>query len=115
MVQNAYNQCKLYRQYLRDNSTGANGLWKHILLGSGVQDNGHWSTGNGWAAAGMLRVLATIKNSNYAGSMKNQIGDLSGWVKEIQDGMYAHLVRVLVFSFCLGFTKWNDSAKLWSF
>ena len=48
--------------------------------------------GNGWAAAGMLRVLGTIKNSQYAKSMKNEQTDLANWVIEIQDGMYGVLV-----------------------
>jgi rhamnogalacturonyl hydrolase YesR len=43
LVQQAYNQIKLYRNYLRD--PRANGLWKHVLLGSSGIDEGHWSTG----------------------------------------------------------------------
>lgn len=43
LVREAYNQIKLYRDYLRDD--GANGLWKHVLLGSSGNDEGHWSTG----------------------------------------------------------------------
>ena len=40
LLTEAYTQCKLYRQYLSDDS----GLWKHIVLGSS-QDNNHWGTG----------------------------------------------------------------------
>lgn len=40
LLREAYNQCKLYRQYLSDES----GLWKHIVLGN-WQDNNHWGTG----------------------------------------------------------------------
>ena len=36
----AYNQCRLYRQYLSDGS----GLWQHIVLGN-WQDTNHWGTG----------------------------------------------------------------------
>jgi hypothetical protein len=50
-------------------------------------------SGNGWAAAGMLRVLGTIKNSEYAGGFKSEQNDLINWVLEIQDGMYNYLVR----------------------
>ena len=50
-------------------------------------------TGNSWAAAGMIRVLGTIKNSQYSGSFKNEKNDLIDWVLEIQDGMYQYLVR----------------------
>ncbi|KIM74461.1 hypothetical protein PILCRDRAFT_702405 [Piloderma croceum F 1598] len=88
LLSEAYNQISLYRNYLRDSS--ANNLWKHIVLGTGV-DEGHWATGNGWAAAGILRVLGTIQNSKYAKSMMSEQKDLANWVKEIQDGMYGVL------------------------
>ena len=52
LLQAAYDQCRLYRNYLQDSTTK---LWKHIELGSGEDEN-FWATGNGWAAAGMLRV-----------------------------------------------------------
>ncbi|KII90447.1 hypothetical protein PLICRDRAFT_38994 [Plicaturopsis crispa FD-325 SS-3] len=84
-----YNQISLYRNYLRDSSAG--GMWKHVLLGPSGNDDGHWSTGNGWAAAGMLRVLATIQNSQYANTLKSQQKDLANWVQEIHDGIYPHL------------------------
>jgi len=88
MLQEAYTQCKLYRSYLRDSSAG--GMWKHIVMGSGT-DSGHWATGNGWAAAGMLRVLRTIANSQYANTMKSEQTDLANWVGEIHNGIYPHL------------------------
>ncbi|KAI0067410.1 hypothetical protein BV25DRAFT_1819734 [Artomyces pyxidatus] len=89
MVQEAYTQIKLYRNYLND--PNAKGLWKHILLGQSGNDEGHWSTGNGWAAAGMLRVMATMKNSQYAGSFKSEIKDLGQWAFDIQTAMYPFL------------------------
>ncbi|KAF5378135.1 hypothetical protein D9615_007521 [Tricholomella constricta] len=85
----AYDQIKFYRSYLRD--TSANNLWKHVLLGTSGNDEGHWSTGNAWAAAGMLRVLGTIQNSQYAKSLKREQKDLAAWIKEIHAGMYPHL------------------------
>ncbi|KAI0660119.1 Six-hairpin glycosidase-like protein [Cubamyces menziesii] len=88
LLQMAYDQCRLYRQYLVDDDAG--GMWKHIVLGKNT-DSGHWSTGNGWAAAGMLRVLGTIQHSQYAKSMKNQAKDLTNWVSEIHGGIYPHL------------------------
>lgn len=110
----AYKQIKLYRKYLRDDK--ANGLWMHVVLGShGFNDEGHWSTGmsnfyfrrscsnidykialtgNGWAAAGMLRVLATIQNSEFAGLMQNEQEDLINWIDEIQTAMYNVLVSI---------------------
>ena len=42
LLQQAYDQCRLYRNYLRDDS----GLWKHIVLGdTASQDFRHWGTG----------------------------------------------------------------------
>ncbi|KAH9946703.1 glycosyl hydrolase family 88-domain-containing protein [Amylocystis lapponica] len=94
LLSEAYNQIKLYRSYLYDSGPG---LWRHITLGSGV-DTGHWSTGNGWAAAGMLRVLGTIQHSEYASSMKNEMKDLVKWVSEIHDGMYSQRTSGYVFT-----------------
>ena len=48
LVEEAYNQLKLYRKYLA--ASGSNAL-RHVVLGD-WQDNGLWATGNGWAAAG---------------------------------------------------------------
>ncbi|GAA5855095.1 hypothetical protein JCM3766R1_003679, partial [Sporobolomyces carnicolor] len=47
LVEEAYNQLKLYRKYLA--ASGSNAL-RHVVLGD-WQDNGLWATGNGWAAA----------------------------------------------------------------
>lgn len=41
LLREGYNQCKEYREVLRDNS----GLWQHIVLGTGLQDTTHWGTG----------------------------------------------------------------------
>ncbi|KAM0786979.1 hypothetical protein ACM66B_002397 [Microbotryomycetes sp. NB124-2] len=79
LIQEAYDQCRLYRQYLRTPETG---LWQHILWGS-HPDPGLWATGNGWAAAGMMRVIATIRNSDYASDFESQTSDLSAWTQEI--------------------------------
>lgn len=40
LLQIAYDQCRLYRDGLKDDS----GLWRHIALGS-WQDDTHWATG----------------------------------------------------------------------
>ena len=55
-------------------------------------------TGNAWAAAGMIRVLGTIQNSQYANALVGQQSDLAGWVQEIHDGMYPCLVRSIRFT-----------------
>ncbi|KAF7294922.1 hypothetical protein MIND_01030300 [Mycena indigotica] len=100
LITEAYNQIKLYRNYLRD--TNANNLWKHIVLGNntngGSLDEGHWSTGNGWAAAGMLRVLGTMKNSPYNKQFSNEQKDLKDWVKEIHGAMFSALDSTNIFT-----------------
>ncbi|KAH9035188.1 glycoside hydrolase family 105 protein [Lactarius pseudohatsudake] len=89
MLQEAHNQVKLYRSYLSDTSAG--GLWRHIVLGVNGTDQGHWSTGNAWAAAGMLRVLETLKSSSFSRNFEGQIKDLGNWVAEIHSAMYPNL------------------------
>jgi len=89
LLVDAYNQIQLYRSYLRD--PNANNLWRHIVLGGNTTDPGHWSTGNGWAAAGMLRVLGTIQNSEYASTLHSEQNDLVSWIKEIHTGMYSFI------------------------
>ncbi|CEQ40803.1 SPOSA6832_02447, partial [Sporobolomyces salmonicolor] len=115
MIAEAYNQCRLYRKYLRTSS----GAWQHIVLGD-FQDTGLWSTGcvalrffltrgemwkltkiraasfvtgNGWAAAGMARVLATIKHSDLssAGSFASEVSDLTSWIVEILEAAFSYL------------------------
>lgn len=88
LLQAAYTQCSLYRNTLRDEATG---LWRHVALGD-WQDNNLWATGNGWAAAGMMRVLKTINSSSLATSLANEQTDLTGWVDEILSGAWAHQV-----------------------
>lgn len=82
-VSEAYNQIKLYRSHLKSDS----GAWKHIVLGDGP-DAGLWNTGNGWAAHGSLRVLATMKNSQWGDDFADEIADLTSWVQEILDAAF---------------------------
>ena len=91
LLQAAYDQCRLYRSYLQDSSTK---LWKHIELGS-EQDDKFWATGNGWAAAGMLRVLQTIRNSNVNESFLNQQHDLLNWTEEIVKASWNYQVHII--------------------
>jgi len=84
----SYTQCQLYRQVLQPSGGGA---WMHII-GPQNQDTGLWSTGNGWAAAGMTRVLATFLKSPFAQQQLNgtaqadAVKGLTGYIKEILDG-----------------------------
>ncbi|KAI9449496.1 Six-hairpin glycosidase [Lactarius psammicola] len=84
LLQIAYDQIRLYRDALFDADVS---LWRHVTMGS-WGDPGHWSTGNGWAAAGAMRVLATIKRSRFAPDMQSQQDDLAQWVDEILTGVW---------------------------
>lgn len=56
--------------------------------------------GNGWAAAGMLRVLMTMRQSEFANTFKSEQTDLGNWVQEIHAGIYPHLVSFQRYSNC---------------
>lgn len=106
LLEVAYNQCRLYRDALRDDS----GLWRHITLGS-HEDTNHWATGhnfdtaflpvglifysigNAWAAAGMLRVLATMNHTSHANKFQSHQLNLTSWIDEILEASWAHQVR----------------------
>lgn len=84
-------QCGLYRQILQANiSTTGNqsvfqGIWEHII-GPNRYEPQFWSTGNGWAAAGMARVLATTLKWGPSSSWTVEQASLKLWIKEIIDG-----------------------------
>jgi rhamnogalacturonyl hydrolase YesR len=79
LAREAHRQIQLYRDVLRTDT----GLWAHILLGNVTHDPGLWATGNAWAAAGMLRVLATLKWSQFDAAMQSEQNDLRSWAEEI--------------------------------
>lgn len=81
----AIEQCKLYRDILITKEGRARGLWKHIV-GSKHEDLGHWSTSCGWAAAGMMRVLATVLKWERSQKWNEEAESLISWIKEILDG-----------------------------
>lgn len=89
LLKQSVEQCTLYRQVLQANITDDwKGVWSHIV-GPNDQDLGLWSTGNGWAAAGMTRVLATVMKSNWTQDYdwkQNAISSLTQYIKEIVDG-----------------------------
>lgn len=75
-------QIGLYRDVLKAGDLS----WRHII-GPQSQDTGLWSTGNGWAAFGMTRVLYTLQKwSGSSGALGSQAGQLKSWIKEILDG-----------------------------
>jgi len=86
LLQYAYDQCRLYRNYLQDSATK---LWRHIELGTG-EDANLWATGNGWAAAGMLRVLQAIRDSDVSEHFLDQQSDLLAWVEEIVGASWSY-------------------------
>ncbi|KAF8067998.1 Six-hairpin glycosidase-like protein [Lyophyllum atratum] len=90
LLHESVKQCGYYRQVLQSNTTTSyKGVWEHII-GPQSQDTGLWSTGNGWAAAGMTRVLATVMKAPVAeGTAWRQgaIDDLTHWILEILDGV----------------------------
>ncbi|KAF5393863.1 hypothetical protein D9757_000293 [Collybiopsis confluens] len=88
LLQVAYEQISLYRDVLRDDS----GLWKHVELGS-WQDNTLWATGNGWVAAGMLRVLETLNHSSASTDFSEQAANLTLWIHEILAAAWQHQAK----------------------
>ncbi|KAG8770647.1 hypothetical protein FRC16_006262, partial [Serendipita sp. 398] len=77
----AYEQLRLYRDVLRDQSTN-NGLWHHVIFGS-WSDPRHWTTGHGWAVAGILRVHQTIAKSALRDELSWMLPNLVSWAQEI--------------------------------
>ncbi|KAG8747900.1 hypothetical protein FRC10_010519 [Ceratobasidium sp. 414] len=83
----AFNQIRTYRNNLRvDSQTG---LWRHIQLGINT-DMGHWSSGCGWAASGMMRVLATVTSSSFSSTYANERADLAVWIAEVLTSAWAY-------------------------
>jgi rhamnogalacturonyl hydrolase YesR len=85
-MQKAVRQCGHYCEVLKTD----NGCWKHIVNaeeGDGrKKDEGLWSTSNGWAVAGMSRVLATIEKSGFGEHLLGEEESLIEMIKGIIDG-----------------------------
>ena len=97
LLRETVRQCGLYREVLQPNVTGPyKGLWRHIIGQS--QDLGLWSTGNGWAAMGIARVLATLRAAKGKGSYgwAKEESNLVTWIREIVDGARNAPVGTLV-------------------
>jgi hypothetical protein len=107
----AVNQIQLYRQILlvKATSLAEIGAWEHIV-GPDSPDPGLWSTGNGWAAAGMARVLATVIKApicNQNQGWKSQaISELSTSIQGILDAaMRSPTQNGLLINY------WNDASN----
>jgi unsaturated rhamnogalacturonyl hydrolase len=84
-----------YDQAVRQIEAYRNRLWNpRAKLFSHIWDEGaqtfirqaHWGVGNGWAAAGMIRVIAALPDT-----MQEDKSVISGYVKETIDGCLAHM------------------------
>lgn len=82
LLKESVRQAKLYREVL----VKPDGLWTHII-GPQSADSGSWSTGNGWAAAGMARVLATVMKAPISKGWTSEIAELKQEIKEILDAV----------------------------
>ncbi|KAF2402964.1 hypothetical protein EJ06DRAFT_527931 [Trichodelitschia bisporula] len=61
-------------------------LWRHVL-GPLNGDDGAWSIGNGFAAAGLARMIATLGAWEGGKGMVSAKKDMVGWVKGIVEGV----------------------------
>lgn len=87
-VKEAARQCVLYRDVLSTEM----GVWKHIVNAQEgandlKDDPGLWSTSNGWAAAGMARVLATMRKSSFTAETADEQDSLLEITRRILDGV----------------------------
>jgi rhamnogalacturonyl hydrolase YesR len=90
LLNRTVRQLELYRAGLQRGS----GAWSHIQGGNA--DNWQWSSGNGWAAYGMTRVLATIQNGPWSSAVKAEyVPQLTTWIKEIIDGAMRSSVSLI--------------------
>ncbi|KAH8925141.1 Six-hairpin glycosidase [Atractiella rhizophila] len=87
LVQLAFEQFTDYNEVLGDEELK---LWHHIRLGDtsngGALDEGLWSTGNGWALAGAMRILATARH--LPRSYRRQTKALEANMTAIASGMF---------------------------
>ncbi|GAA6055668.1 hypothetical protein JCM3770_003403 [Rhodotorula araucariae] len=86
-LETAYTQIQLYRGHLQSPS----GSWRHVVGGGQFDDGGLWNTGNGWAAHGIVRVLATMQNSDWNDTFVEEKADLTVWATEILANAFQHL------------------------
>ena len=88
LLREAGHQCLLQQEILRPQHTHnrTRGLWRHIIGPDDAQDLGLWATGNGWAAAGMARVLATIQHWGPSKSWTSEQNSLKKSIIDILNG-----------------------------
>lgn len=90
ILEKAVEQCEAYHKILaKGNEDVDRGLWHHIA-GPNHPDPGYWATGNGWVAAGLTRVLATLMR--WAPTQKldfEGIETLKKMIRELIDSVIA--------------------------
>lgn len=87
LMSETIEQIRLYREVLAVAQDSCGKLWMHIV-GPKNADHGFWSTSNGWAAAGIARVIATIQQWEPASHLFTADRSmLVGYVKEILDAV----------------------------
>ncbi|QDS72751.1 hypothetical protein FKW77_004091 [Venturia effusa] len=87
IMKEALMQPVLYGQVLaipKEGNASTAGLWMHVF-NQYRGDHGLWSTGNAWAAMGILRVIATAKHSRWASSLMSEMSTLKTMVKDVLD------------------------------
>jgi rhamnogalacturonyl hydrolase YesR len=89
LVRESVRQCEFYREALGTEE----GVWRHICNVENVvdgekvkKDDGAWCTSNAWAAAGMARILATLRKSQFAKETHYEQTLLVKMTKGILDG-----------------------------
>jgi hypothetical protein len=82
-----YTQLELYYNALYDPNAQ---LLRHIVLGDGGQDHGHWATGNGWALNGMIRVARIIQLSAFADNLVSQQQNLISWAASLLQTIWTY-------------------------
>jgi rhamnogalacturonyl hydrolase YesR len=88
LLKQAADQCAKYQQVLGTNE----GPWRHISgreqpnSGGETRDPRMWSSGNGWATAGMARVIATMRKSGFDSQTDSEQNMLTQLIKQIVDG-----------------------------
>lgn len=119
LLKTTVSQITLQRQILQLNGTSPyKGLWQHIV-GPSSQTLGLWSTGNAWAALGMARVLATIKNWSKSAGWGETPDLVASYVYEIFDGVLAAQGNLdssngLVRSYIVGGSaRFDDDSVTW--
>ncbi|KAF8292370.1 Six-hairpin glycosidase [Clavulina sp. PMI_390] len=106
MIQTAVDQISKYRSVLQDPKTK---LWTHVALSPTFNDPTLWATGNAWAAAGIVRTLATIQNSQFSSKFGSQKSELTSWAVEIHTGFY----KLVNTTYNLPHNTLNDSSTFY--